>query len=40
MGWAAGTPNAHFGAWTADLDQVTGINRTRLDESVAAGVAS
>ncbi|MFJ8493117.1 hypothetical protein ACIRBZ_32935 [Streptomyces sp. NPDC094038] len=37
MGWEAGTSNAHFGAWMAALDEVTGINRAHFDGSVAAG---
>ena len=37
MGWEAGTSNAHFGAWMAALDEVTGINRAHFGASVTAG---
>ncbi|GGJ56835.1 hypothetical protein [Streptomyces brasiliensis] len=37
MGWEPGTSNAHFGAWMAALDEVTGINRAHYVSSVAAG---
>lgn len=37
MGWAAGTSNAHFGAWMAALDEVAGINRAHFTSSVGAG---
>ncbi|MFD8719935.1 hypothetical protein ACFV2H_18430 [Streptomyces sp. NPDC059629] len=34
-GWEPGTSNAHFGAWTAALDKVTGINRAHFTASAA-----
>ncbi|WP_324788016.1 hypothetical protein [Streptomyces sp. H51] len=37
MGWQPGTSNAHFGAWMAALDKVTGINRAHFTASVDAG---
>lgn len=37
MGWAAGTSNAHFGAWMAALDEVTDINRRHFSASTHAG---
>ncbi|MFI1369079.1 hypothetical protein [Streptomyces griseochromogenes] len=40
MDWKPGTSNAHFGAWMAALDQVTGINRAHFDASVREGRAA
>ncbi|MEU6147944.1 hypothetical protein ABZ848_47370 [Streptomyces sp. NPDC047081] len=40
MGWQPGTSNAHFGAWTAALDKVAGINRAHFTSSVDAGRSS
>lgn len=37
MDWEPGTSNAHFGASTAALDKVAGINRAHFVSSVAAG---
>jgi hypothetical protein len=37
MGWEPGTSNAHFGAWMAALDTVTGINRAHFASAVGEG---
>ncbi|MFF6808024.1 hypothetical protein [Streptomyces sp. NPDC012616] len=40
MGWEPGTSNADFGAWTAALDKVTGINKAHFTDSVREGRSS
>ncbi|OLZ64409.1 hypothetical protein AV521_35705 [Streptomyces sp. IMTB 2501] len=40
MGWEPGTSNAHFEAWMAALDKVTGINQSHYASNVSAGRAT
>ncbi|MFI6352252.1 hypothetical protein ACIBJF_06195 [Streptomyces sp. NPDC050743] len=37
ISWEPGMSNAHFGAWMAALDQLTGINRAHFASSVSDG---
>ncbi|MGW2015065.1 hypothetical protein [Streptomyces sp. NPDC001927] len=37
IGWDPGESNAHFGAWMAALDEVTGINRTAFAQAASDG---